>query len=160
MIILPFLPASNLFFPVGFVVAERILYIPSMGYCLLVSLGYYSLKNYMTVKKSVLKVLMISILVLYGMKCYLRNEDWKTEESIFLAGLKVSKSNAKLWNNVGHALESRMSHEEALKFFKQATFAQEDDVGAHINVGRTLNHLNRYEEAEVIHGRSAKRHIC
>ena len=47
MIILPFLPASNLFFPVGFVVAERILYIPSMGYCLLVSLGYYSLKNYL-----------------------------------------------------------------------------------------------------------------
>ena len=27
-LILPFLPASNLFFPVGFVVAERILYMP------------------------------------------------------------------------------------------------------------------------------------
>ena len=39
MMIIPFLPASNLFFPVGFVVAERILYIPSMGFCILVSLG-------------------------------------------------------------------------------------------------------------------------
>ena len=39
---IPFLPASNLFFPVGFVVAERILYIPSMGFCLLVAIGYYS----------------------------------------------------------------------------------------------------------------------
>ncbi|PRD29455.1 UNVERIFIED_CONTAM: Transmembrane and TPR repeat-containing protein 3 [Trichonephila clavipes] len=28
LLVLPFLPASNLFFPVGFVVAERILYIP------------------------------------------------------------------------------------------------------------------------------------
>ena len=37
--ILPFLPASNLFFPVGFVVAERVLYIPSMGFCLLVAQG-------------------------------------------------------------------------------------------------------------------------
>jgi hypothetical protein len=37
--LLPFLPASNLFFPVGFVVAERVLYIPSMGFCLLVALG-------------------------------------------------------------------------------------------------------------------------
>ena len=27
-LILPFLPASNLFFPVGFVIAERILYLP------------------------------------------------------------------------------------------------------------------------------------
>lgn len=30
---LPFLPASNLFFPVGFVVAERILYLPR--YCVM-----------------------------------------------------------------------------------------------------------------------------
>ena len=37
--IIPFLPASNLFLPVGFVVAERILYIPSMGLCILVPLG-------------------------------------------------------------------------------------------------------------------------
>jgi hypothetical protein len=29
---LPFLPASNLLFPVGFVVAERVLYLPSMGF--------------------------------------------------------------------------------------------------------------------------------
>ena len=39
MIMIPFLPASNLLFPVGFVVAERILYIPSMGLCILVPFG-------------------------------------------------------------------------------------------------------------------------
>ncbi|KAG8261392.1 Protein O-mannosyl-transferase tmtc3 [Homalodisca vitripennis] len=37
---LPFLPASNLFFPVGFVVAERVLYMPSMGFCMLVAYGW------------------------------------------------------------------------------------------------------------------------
>ena len=37
--VIPFLPASNLFFPVGFVVAERILYLPSMGFCLLLAMG-------------------------------------------------------------------------------------------------------------------------
>ena len=36
---LSFLPASNLLFPVGFVVAERVLYIPSMGTCLLIAMG-------------------------------------------------------------------------------------------------------------------------
>lgn len=35
-----FIPASNLFFYVGFVVAERVLYVPSMGFCLLVGLGF------------------------------------------------------------------------------------------------------------------------
>jgi hypothetical protein len=41
--VFPFLPASNLFFPVGFVVAERVLYAPSMGFCLLVALGFQQL---------------------------------------------------------------------------------------------------------------------
>lgn len=40
LMILPFIPASNLFFPVGFVVAERILYTPSMGFSMLVALGF------------------------------------------------------------------------------------------------------------------------
>jgi hypothetical protein len=33
-----------------------------------------------------------------------RNFDWKDESSIFLSGLRVNANNAKLWNNVGHAL--------------------------------------------------------
>lgn len=37
--VIPFLPASNLFFTVGFVVAERVLYIPSIGFCLLIVCG-------------------------------------------------------------------------------------------------------------------------
>ena len=38
-IIVPFLPASNVFFRVGFVVAERVLYLPSIGFCMVVVLG-------------------------------------------------------------------------------------------------------------------------
>ena len=43
LMIFPFLPASNLFFPVGFVVAERVLYIPSMGFCMLVAYGAWQI---------------------------------------------------------------------------------------------------------------------
>ena len=39
LIIIPFLPASNLFLRVGFVIAERVLYLPSIGFCMLVVLG-------------------------------------------------------------------------------------------------------------------------
>lgn len=46
MTILPFIPASNLFFPVGFVVAERILYAPSIGFCFLVATGFEKLINF------------------------------------------------------------------------------------------------------------------
>lgn len=39
LIVVPFLPASNLFFRVGFVIAERILYLSSIGFCMLVVIG-------------------------------------------------------------------------------------------------------------------------
>lgn len=43
-LVIPFLPASGII-RVGFVVAERILYIPSAGFCLLISFGWEQLCN-------------------------------------------------------------------------------------------------------------------
>ena len=51
--IIPFLPASNIVYPVGFVIAERILYIPSIGYCLLVSVGLNKMAKYKWIVKEV-----------------------------------------------------------------------------------------------------------
>lgn len=45
LMILPFLPAANIVRPVGFVIAERILYISSSGYCLLIVIGYKKICN-------------------------------------------------------------------------------------------------------------------
>ena len=104
-----------------------------MGFCLLVATGFYSLKKHVTshATQKVLWIFMITVMALDGLKCFTRNMDWRTEESIFLAGLKVSQNNAKLWNNVGHALESRQAHEPALKFFRQAV---SNAVRTYINV--------------------------
>ena len=38
-IVIPMLPASNLFMKVGTLLAERLLYVPSLGYCCLVAFG-------------------------------------------------------------------------------------------------------------------------
>lgn len=65
-----------------------------------------------------------------------------------MSGLKVNERNAKLFNNVGHALESQGRFKEALNFFNMAVQVQGDDIGAHINVGRTYNHLKMFKEAE------------
>ena len=38
--------------------------------------------------------------------------------------LQVNKNNAKLWNNVGHALENQNNYAKALQYFLQATRVQ------------------------------------
>ncbi|XP_064083702.1 LOW QUALITY PROTEIN: protein O-mannosyl-transferase TMTC2-like [Macrobrachium nipponense] len=55
LLVMPFLPASNLLAYVGFVVAERVLYIPSMGACLLVALGAQALWRQVSGGKSLLR---------------------------------------------------------------------------------------------------------
>lgn len=44
--------------------------------------------------------------------------------STFVFCDQVNKNNAKLWNNVGHALENEKNFEQALRFFIQATQVQ------------------------------------
>lgn len=146
MLILPYIPASNLFFPVGFVVAERILYMPSMGFCLLTAYGFHLLLHRLNAKCAWL--CMALVLGAFAVKTYHRNYDWTSEYSIFMSGLQVNQRNAKLYNNVGHALEGENRYEEALTYFLTAVDVQPDDVGAHINVGRTYSNLEMYAEAE------------
>ncbi|ALC41109.1 CG4050 [Drosophila busckii] len=148
-LVLPFLPASNLFFPVGFVVAERILYMPSMGYCLLVAYGYQQFHERLRGHLArMVKALLVLLLLSHALKTYQRNWDWRSEYTLFMSGIHVNQRNAKLYNNVGHALENEAQYEEALLYFQQAVHIQQDDIGAHINVGRTYNNLKLYKEAE------------
>lgn len=143
--IISFLPASNLFFPVGFVVAERILYTPSMGFCILLAVGFkVATDRY----PRGARILIGLILILYSARTIHRNFDWKNEYTLFNSGLKVTTRNAKLWNNVGHALEGENRFADALSYFQQASQVQPDDIGAHINVGRTQVNLGNFDAAE------------
>lgn len=147
LIVLPFIPASNLFFPVGFVVAERVLYVPSMGFCVLVAHGFKIVSHKGQLKN--ISWLMIGVLLTtHAVKTFNRNWDWESEYTLFTSALKVNKNNAKLWNNVGHALENQNNYAMALRYFLQATRVQPDDIGAHMNVGRTYKNLNKSKEAE------------
>lgn len=90
-IVLPFLPASNLFFPVGFVVAERILYMPSMGFCLLIAYGYEQIRNGSGNKvKYLLNAILMLLLLAHSIKSYKRNNDWKNEYTLFMSGVHVN----------------------------------------------------------------------
>lgn len=98
---LPFLPASNLFFYVGFVVAERILYLPSVGYCLLFGFAVEKVLERTHSKKSwrlasyALLGLMLSV---YSVKTFVRNYDWKNDESLYRSAIGVNPPKGMFYN--------------------------------------------------------------
>ncbi|RWS26104.1 transmembrane and TPR repeat-containing protein-like protein [Leptotrombidium deliense] len=73
MTVIPFVPASNLFFTTGFVVAERVLYLPSVGFALLIAFGVKRLHS-MCPNATVAAVFVL--LLTFGVKTYSRCKDW------------------------------------------------------------------------------------
>ncbi|XP_014663427.1 PREDICTED: transmembrane and TPR repeat-containing protein 3-like [Priapulus caudatus] len=153
LLIFPFLPACNLFFTVGFVVAERVLYMPSMGFCILLAIGWQVVATERGLKSIACGTLVVTLL-LHSSKTVARNREWQDEYTLFMSGLKVTQSNAKLFNNVGHALETQERHMEALGYFRRAARIQPDDIGAFINIGRAYASMRMYREAETAYKRA------
>jgi hypothetical protein len=89
LMIIPFLPATNLFFYVGFVIAERILYIPSFGYCLFISIGIESFMKRKTMRFITLIALSI-LLISFSLRTFVRNIDWLTEENLYRSGIAIN----------------------------------------------------------------------
>lgn len=97
MLVVPFVPATNLFFYVGFVVAERVLYIPSIGYCLLVALGFHLTDDWLGKRRRHARRLRFlwrfacfALLALFAARTVRRNADWLSEETLYRSGIKVN----------------------------------------------------------------------
>jgi len=107
---LPFLPASNLFFYVGFVIAERNLYLSVLGLNLFVVIGYRALlKSKRVPCKSLFKLGILVLIASHGIKSHLRSMDWKSEDALFRSGLTVCPDNAKIYYNIAK-LEADKGH--------------------------------------------------
>lgn len=153
LIIFPYVPASNLFFPVGFVVAERVLYVPSMGFCMLVALGVWQLLQSNKLSRTLVtatKLGLVILLTTHIAKTLVRNRDWQSDITLFLSAVRVNPNNGKVYNNLGSEYEKMENHSYAEALFRKATLVQPDDIGAFINLGRILKARERLEEAEKV----------
>uniref|UniRef100_A0A8C2PM37 dolichyl-phosphate-mannose--protein mannosyltransferase n=1 Tax=Cyprinus carpio TaxID=7962 RepID=A0A8C2PM37_CYPCA len=151
-LIFPFIPASNLFFHVGFVVAERVLYMPSMGYCVLVVHGLNRL--YSVVSRwgaAALTVSILVVLLLFSWKTVQQNEIWLSREALFRSGIQTLPHNAKVHYNYANFLKDRGRNQEAIYHYKTALRLYPRHASALNNLG-TLTH--QAEEAEVYYRRA------
>lgn len=144
---IPFLPATNLFFYVGFVIAERVLYIPSMGFCLLLAVGVRSLYVRLRQKSSrtALVYCCAVIVLLFGAKTVLRNRDWQSEEMLYKSGIYVNP--AKAWGNLGNVLKSQGKMEEAEQAYRNALYYRSNMADMLYNLGLLLQESNKFSEA-------------
>ncbi|KAF6122234.1 transmembrane O-mannosyltransferase targeting cadherins 1 [Phyllostomus discolor] len=120
-LVFPFVPASNLFFRVGFVVAERVLYMPSMGYCILVVHGLNKLCSWLNrCGATTLTVSTVLLLLLFSWKTVKQNEIWLSRESLFRSGVQTLPHNAKVHYNYANFLKDQGRNREAIYHYRTA----------------------------------------
>ncbi|KAJ8373507.1 hypothetical protein SKAU_G00040870 [Synaphobranchus kaupii] len=145
-LVFPFIPASNLFFRVGFVVAERVLYMPSMGYCILVVHGLNRLCSLAgRWGATALTVSMPLLLLLFSWKTVQQNEIWLSREALFRSGIQTLPHNAKVHYNYANFLKDRGRNQEAIHHYKTALRLYPRHASAMNNLGTLTHHP---EEAE------------
>ncbi|XP_061523855.1 protein O-mannosyl-transferase TMTC1 isoform X2 [Phycodurus eques] len=145
-LVFPFIPASNLFFRVGFVVAERVLYMPSMGYCILVVHGLSRLFSLVgRWGTTVLSASMLLLLLLFSWKTVQQNQVWLSREALFSSGIWTLPHNAKVHYNYANFLKDSTRHQEAIYHYSIALRLYPRHASALNNLG-TLTHDP--EEAE------------
>uniref|UniRef100_A0A8D8VDP2 dolichyl-phosphate-mannose--protein mannosyltransferase n=4 Tax=Cacopsylla melanoneura TaxID=428564 RepID=A0A8D8VDP2_9HEMI len=138
LLVIPFIPASNILVTVGFVVAERVLYIPSLGFILLISHGMQILFHSGQLRRRVLIGLLLVLVVSHSMKTIQRNNDWSSRESLARAGLQSLPDNAKMHYNFANFLHSQNQTETAIYHYRRALSLWPQYASAHNNLGTLL----------------------
>ncbi|XP_068602419.1 protein O-mannosyl-transferase TMTC4 [Brachionichthys hirsutus] len=148
LLVVPFLPACNIFFRVGFVIAERVLYLSSAGYCLLLaySLGHCCCR--WSDHRNLLRVSALALLSVYVARCALRSNQWQSEQRLFTSALSVCPLNAKVHYNVGKNLADRGNATAAIGYYREAVRLHPSYVHAMNNLGNILKERNELIEAE------------
>ncbi|GMR34079.1 hypothetical protein PMAYCL1PPCAC_04274, partial [Pristionchus mayeri] len=145
--VVPFLPASNLLVTVGFTVAERVLYLPSIGVCLLLPAAIDTIRNRISIDKSI-KSLGWTFLIIASAMSAQRSYEWRSSLTLFSKDLAVCPNNAKINYNLGKVLADSGAFEEAEARYREALRLHPAYESALNNLGNLLEARGRTSDAE------------
>lgn len=147
LIVVPFLPATNLLFRVGFVIAERVLYLSTAGYCIVIVLGVQRLVSTQTFPQVVKYGLMLLVAV-FTVRCIQRSLEWRSEMSLFTAGAHVCPLNAKVHYNIAKLNGDSGNTEFAIERYRHAISLNNEYDQAMNNLANILKDRGQLLEAE------------
>ena len=153
----PFLPASNLFVTVGFTVAERVLYLPSAGFCVLLSRALLPSSSAATrsspARRWLRRLVSLSLLMMHAVLTLRRNVDWRSNLLLLESGVRHQPTNAKLRYNLGltyHKHASPPRHAAAIDELREARRLLPSFHEAGCVEANALRAVGRVAEAEAL----------
>jgi hypothetical protein len=157
--------STNLLVETGVMMAERMLFLPSVFALLALVMAWLELKE-----KAVLPVLfnnrvgitvMVAVLLLAGGSwTYVRNADWQNDTTLNLADVKVASQSARVTGGAGTAcltlsdqpgisvIQKREYLQEAIRYYRQSATINPLYNDAWINMGVAYSRMDSLQRAE------------
>ncbi|MFT6783856.1 MAG: tetratricopeptide (TPR) repeat protein [Saprospiraceae bacterium] len=145
---------SNVVFPIGTNMSERFMFMPSLGFVVLVA---YVASKYVS-SKNVLMGVMATTIFFYSMKTFTRNFVWQDDFTLFTTDVKTSSNSAKILNAAGGALVTESAKpenaskkdamlNEAIPYLKKALTIHPNYKNAALLLGNASFYKGDYEGA-------------
>jgi tetratricopeptide (TPR) repeat protein len=94
------LPTSNLVIAIGSIMAERFLYLPSVGFCTVAAFGLWRAFGERRIAVAVSALVVLAL----GARTYARNMDWQNERSLWASTLAASPDSFKSYKGNATAI--------------------------------------------------------
>ena len=144
-------PTSNLIILIGPIMAERFLYLPSIGFagCLVVAVDALCRRapaRYGWPRRLAPAAIAL-ICVAFGVRTFIRNYDWTDDESLFTSAVQVSPASFKTHRSLAYALNEKYPHgqrlsEEIAEIGRSLEI--QDDLPDAQNTAMTYTHAGAY----------------
>jgi len=146
-LVVPVIGLVHLLFPLGTLLAERLAYLPSIGACLLIGLGYGLLRHRW---QRVADVIMMALLLVGCSATWARNRDWQDNQTLFRRTVETSPQSARSHFLLGAALVEAQDFEGAVASFRRGLTIAPGHAQALVSLGQSLAAAGRDGEAEKV----------
>lgn len=136
------LPVSNLW-PLSYFAADRYLYAPSVGFCILLAWVIDRLTGTIPPLRHVIAIVLIAVLAVLT---WHQNGVWRSHLTLWAQGVKVSPQSTSALNNLGGAWLQSGDLPKAVEYFQKAA-ANFNDPMPYYNLGQTLERMGEKEKA-------------
>lgn len=115
---------------VSWLVAERYMFLGSLGFCLFLGL---LISDHWKKLRIVSPVLLGCFLVWGAVRIYSRNIDWRTNHNLWVNTCQVSPNSHNAWNNIGDDYDKLKELDNAIKGFTQSVLVKPNYADAYHN---------------------------
>jgi len=136
--------------PLPDLMAEHRSYMPSIGIFVLVACLLDRLRHANIHSALIRRLAPVSVVILVGAlswKTCLRNEVWRTQESLWENTVAGSPGKFRTWGNLGAAYSHNGKEEEAVKCYREALKVEPRFKNGLLNLSNSLLRLNRPKES-------------